>query len=101
MKYIYRIVCSALALGMAVSLVGCKDNNDNLETPDTASVSDSVNAATRDIPTAPSDEFRIGGETFDTSVTEMQLGDVTFTDEDLKNISKCTQLEYFVFCHQT
>ena len=95
MKYINRVVCAAVAVGMVLSFAGCKNENEVNETEDAASNSVTENIATSDTPSLALKEYKIGNITFKENVTELQLGDVTFTEDDLKTISKCTNLEYF------
>ena len=94
MKYLKRAVSLLLALGMLASAAGCKDKNENVETTDTpVSVVDHV--STSDTPSDGVPTYKIGKVTFRQDTTELQLGDVNFTEQDLDFISKCTNLQYF------
>ena len=103
MKYGKRIICAAVAAGMLFSFAGCKDKNNknnvnsSVNSPDQPTQNMSA-VATGDVPSGAS--YKIGNVKFSQSDTELQLGDVTFTDEDLEFISTCTNLEYFCVLSQ-
>ena len=89
MKCINRVICAAVAASMLVSIAGCKDKDNKVDSPDQPADTTASLTATGDLPSAKGETYRIGSVTFSTEDTELQLGDVTFTDADLKFISKC------------
>ena len=100
MSYIKRAACILLAAGMLAASAGCQkggsDDKKNKDTTD-APVQSAAHVGTVDTPTTAENvpTYKIGKVTFRQDTTELQLGDVTFTEADLNFISTCTKLQYF------